>query len=134
MPRTEVVFFRDDDGTVPVLDWLGGLSLKARLKCLVRIERLRELGYDLRRPEADFLRDGVYELRISLNHVQDRILYSFHAESDTDRTVALKRGRSSIGPGRVVNQKSGEPWPCWPMAWSRKTRFPTRKSIGRWHA
>lgn len=36
MPRTEVVFYRDDDGTVPVLDWLGGLPLKARLKCLVR--------------------------------------------------------------------------------------------------
>ena len=74
MPRTEVVFYRDDDGTVPVLDWLGGLSLKARLKCLVRIERLSELGYDLRRPEADLLRDGVYELRVSLNHVQYRIL------------------------------------------------------------
>ena len=35
MPSTEVVFYRDDDGTVPVLDWLGGLPLKARLKCLV---------------------------------------------------------------------------------------------------
>jgi len=67
MPSTEVVFYRDDDGTVPVLDWLGGLSLKARLKCLVRIERLRELGYRLRRPEAGLLRDGVYELRVSLN-------------------------------------------------------------------
>jgi hypothetical protein len=95
MPRTEVVFYREDDGTVPVLDWLGGLSLKARLKCLVRIERLRELGYDLRRPEADLLRDGIYELRVSLNHVQYRILYAFHTEPDTDRsdrTETVKRG------------------------------------------
>jgi hypothetical protein len=90
MPSTEVVFYRDDDGTIPVLDWLGGLSLKARLKCLVRIERLRELGYDLRRPEADLLRDGVYELRVSLNHVQYRILYSFHTESGSDRLEGLK--------------------------------------------
>jgi Phage derived protein Gp49-like (DUF891) len=99
MPRTEVVFYRDDDGTVPVLDWLGGLSLKARLKCLVRIERLRELGYDLRRPEADFLRDGVYELRVSLNHV--------HAESDADRS----EGRKTVKRGSVKHRPkdSGQP-------------------------
>jgi len=93
MPRTEVVFYRDDDGSVPVLDWLGGLPPKARLKCLVRIERLRELGNDLRRPEADFLRDGVYELRVSLNHVQYRILYSFHTRTDADRAEGPKTGR-----------------------------------------
>jgi Phage derived protein Gp49-like (DUF891) len=95
MPSTEVVFYREDDGTVPVLDWLGGLSIKARLKCLVRIERLRELGYDLRRPEADLLRDGIYELRVSLNHIQYRILYAFHTASATDGSEApgtVKRG------------------------------------------
>ena len=93
MPSTAVVFYRDDDGTVPVLDWLGGLPLKARLKCLVRIERLRELGYDLRQPEADLLRDGIYELRVSLNHVQYRILYSFHTEADrSEGPKTVKRG------------------------------------------
>src|SRR5262249_12017187 len=62
---------------------------------LERIERLRELGYDLRRPEADLLRDGVYKLRGSLNHVQYRILYSFHTESGADRSErpkTVKRG------------------------------------------
>src|SRR5262249_22819641 len=95
MPRTEVVFFRDDDGSVPVLDWLSGLSHKARLKCLVRIERLRELGHELRRPESDFLRDGVYELRVGLNHVQYRILYSFHTRAEAeqeDRPETVKKG------------------------------------------
>jgi Phage derived protein Gp49-like (DUF891) len=107
MPSTEVVFYRDDDGTVPVLDWLGGLSLKARLKCLVRIERLRELGYDLRRPEADLLRDGVYELRVSLNHVPYRILYSFHTESDADRS----EGPKTVKRGSVKHRPkdSGQP-------------------------
>jgi hypothetical protein len=69
-------------------------ALKARLKCFARIERLRELGHDIRRPEADFLRDGIYELRVSLSHVQYRILYSFHAEPDRDRSEqpeAVKR-------------------------------------------
>jgi len=107
MPSTEVVFYPDDDGTIPVLDWLGGLSLKARLKCLVRIERLRELGYDLRRPEADLLRDGVYELRASLNHVQYRILYAFHTESGTDRS----EGPETVKRGSVKRRRkdSGQP-------------------------
>src|SRR5947207_15335448 len=78
MPKTEVVFYKEDDGSVPILEWLDSLQQKALDKCAVRIERLRELGHELRRPEADFLRDGIYELRISLQGVQYRILYFFH--------------------------------------------------------
>ena len=77
MPRTNVVFYREKDGTVPVLDWLDRLSAKARAKSLVRIERLKELGHQLRRPEADYLGDGIYELRISLAGIHHRILYFF---------------------------------------------------------
>ena len=47
-------------------------------KCYVRIERLGQEGYDLRRPEADFLRDGIYELRVRHLNVNYRILYFFH--------------------------------------------------------
>ena len=36
------------------------------------------MGHELRRPEADFLRDGIYELRVSLRGVHYRILYFFH--------------------------------------------------------
>ena len=32
----------------------------------------------MRRPEADLLRDGIYELRVSLGGVHHRILYFFH--------------------------------------------------------
>ena len=57
MPRTEVRFYKDDDGAVPVLDWLRDLKKQNRrgfAKCVVRIQRLAELGHELRRPEADF--------------------------------------------------------------------------------
>ena len=47
-------------------------------KCTVRIERLEELGYELRRPQADFLRDGIYELRVGLQYLNYRMLYFFH--------------------------------------------------------
>ncbi len=64
MPKTKVVFYQEDDGSVPVLEWLDTLPQKAQDKCFVKIERLAELGYELRRTEADFLRDKIYELRI----------------------------------------------------------------------
>lgn len=78
MPRTKVVFYQDADGSVPVLEWFDRLSAKAQDKCRVRIQRLSELGHELRRPEADLLRDGIYELRIGLQHTNYRILYFFH--------------------------------------------------------
>lgn len=62
----------------PVLEWLESLPEKALDKCTVRIERLQELGHELRRPEADFLRGGIYELRVGLQHVNYRMLYFFH--------------------------------------------------------
>jgi hypothetical protein len=66
MPTTEVIFYQEEDGTIPIVDWLDGLHNKAQVKCLARLGRLEELGHELRRPEADLLRDGIYELRIGL--------------------------------------------------------------------
>jgi phage-related protein len=84
MPQIRVVLYQDEDGSVPVLKWLDRLHDKARAKVSVRIERLKELGSELRRPEADYLRDGIYELRISLHGIHHRILYFF-----SGRTVAV---------------------------------------------
>jgi len=81
MPKTNVIFYKEDDGSVPILEWLDSLQEKALDKCTVRIERLKELGHELRRPEADFLRDGIYELRIGLQHVNYRMLYFFHGRT-----------------------------------------------------
>ena len=78
LPRTKVVLYREDDDTVPLLDWLDTLPPKAKVKCLLKIERLQELGHDLRRPEADYLRDDIYELRVSLQGINYRMLYFFH--------------------------------------------------------
>ena len=52
--------------------------MKVQDKCYLRLERLREMGHELRRPEADYLRDGIYELRIGLRGVNHRILYFFY--------------------------------------------------------
>lgn len=80
MPRTRVVLYREEDGTVPLLEWLDSLPSRAVAKCRVRIERLAQLGHELRRPEADLLRDGIYEMRIGLQGRNYRMLYFFHGQ------------------------------------------------------
>jgi phage-related protein len=78
LPRTRVVFYRELEGSVPVLEWLDTLPAKIQDKCVVKIERLRELGHELRRPEADLLQQGIYELRIGREGMNYRILCFFH--------------------------------------------------------
>ena len=54
------------------------VSLKAaRDKCYVALERLEESGHEMRRPIADYLQNGIYELRVHFRHVNYRILYFF---------------------------------------------------------
>jgi phage-related protein len=90
MPRTEVIAYREADGSVPLVDWLDGLSQMAREKCLVKIEMLVESGHELRRPHCDLLERGIWELRARAGHVQYRILYFFHGQN----VVILSHGFS----------------------------------------
>jgi hypothetical protein len=81
MPKINVAFYQDAEGRAPVVDWLHGLmetNGKAWAHCRARIELLAQMGHELRRPAADYLRDGIYELRAKQGHVQYRILYFFH--------------------------------------------------------
>jgi hypothetical protein len=100
VPRTDVVFFRDDDGSVPALEWMDNprkVPAKVRATLFVRVERLAELGHELRRPEAAPLRDGIYELRVEHQRVNYRLLYFFHqrkvpAEDETAMLTAIALG------------------------------------------
>jgi hypothetical protein len=83
-----VVFYKEDDGTTPLLAWLDGLKpAGAVVKCRVGIELLRAQGNQLRRPFADSLRDGIHELRTMLGRVRFRLLSFFH-----ERMIVLTHG------------------------------------------
>jgi hypothetical protein len=101
MPQTPVAFFKDDDGSVPMLDWLHNIPRKAAAKCIVAIERLHNLGHELRRPEADLLRDGIYELRVGLQGIHYRMLYFF----DGKAAIVLSHGltKERVVPPREID-------------------------------
>lgn len=84
MPKTEVLFYQETDGRSPVVEWLEELrkmDSTAYAKCAAVIDRLEESGFELRRPTADLLRDGIYELRAKKGHVNYRLLYFFHGRN-----------------------------------------------------
>ncbi len=110
MPQTRLLFFQDANGTAPVWEWLKDLregNPKAYAKCLVRIRRLAELGHELRRPEADLLQDGIYELRARLGTVNYRILYFFHGRNVAVLAHAItKEDETLVGEiNRAVGRK-----------------------------
>ena len=104
MPDTEVLFYQEKEGSVPLVDWLRSLPPKVQDKCAVRLERLEERGHELRRPEADYLRDGIYELRVRFQNVNYRMLYFFYGNTAAvashgctkERTVPVREIEAAI--------------------------------------
>jgi phage-related protein len=110
MPPIEVVFYKDDDGSVPMIGWFAELSEKARIKCRARLTRLQSMGHELRRPESDYLRNGIYELRVGLHGLNFRMLYFFCGT----QVVVISHGiiKEDVIPDREIE-----------IAMSRKIKF-----------
>lgn len=101
MAATEVIYYQDTDGTVPLNEWFKMLSPKVIQKCHAKLGRLEQMGHELRRPEADYLRDEIYELRASYQGVHYRMLYFFY-ERDA---VVLSHGlaKERVVPPRDID-------------------------------
>lgn len=99
MPETLIVFYQEKDGEAPVLEWLKQLlkeDPKGYVNCVARIKLLAESGYELRRPAADYLRDGVYELRAKHRNIQYRILYFFHGQNLAILAHAITKEQAAV--------------------------------------
>lgn len=99
MPETQVVFYQEIDGEVPVLEWLMQLlkqNRKGYANCVARIGQLAANGYELRRPAADYLTDGIYELRAKHIRVQYRILYFFHGQNVAILAHAITKEEEAV--------------------------------------
>jgi phage-related protein len=99
VPETRVVFYQEEEGEVPVLEWLTRLlkeDRKGYANCVARIKQLAASGYELRRPAADYLRDGIYELRAKHIRVQYRILYFFHEQNVVILAHAITKEEAAV--------------------------------------
>jgi len=100
MPATRVVYFKDGNGRVPAVEWLDEQLDKVQDKIIVRTEQLEEKGHELRRPLADFLRDGIYELRAKHLKVNYRLLYFFHVK---DAVISHGLTKEDKVPDKEIN-------------------------------
>jgi phage-related protein len=96
-----LLVFREPGGGIPLLEWLAELQAEPRVRCYVRIERLRALGNELRRPEAAYLGSGLYGLRAKWSGINYRMIYSLHGRSAVVLSHGFVKQQSQV-PGREI--------------------------------
>jgi len=75
--KWQVIFYRNILGRCPTEKFINGLPYDDAEEVVASIAALRELGNKARRPLADYLEDGIYELRARRLQRQFRVLYTF---------------------------------------------------------
>lgn len=92
MPAVNVLFYRAA-AEVPTLDWILEQSQAAQVRCLAAIDLLAEQGHEARRPLAENLGEGLYELRVHVGRVQYRFLYFFFGQTAVVLTHGFTKER-----------------------------------------
>ncbi|MBI4585915.1 MAG: type II toxin-antitoxin system RelE/ParE family toxin [Planctomycetes bacterium] len=87
----EAIFYQEEDGTCPVLEFLKNEPQRVRQQARERIILLKERGHTARRPLVEYLGEGLYELRWHTQRVQYRILYFFHGQKAVVLSHALTK-------------------------------------------
>jgi phage-related protein len=98
VPTTTIIFCCEEDSSAPFLDWFGRLPEKAKVQCRARLGLLADQGHQLRRPAADYLRDGIYELRAKAGRIQYRMLYFFHGRQAVVISHGITKQESAVPP------------------------------------
>ena len=99
--KWQVLYYTRKDGSVPVKQYIDGLSLRERAKIMALIEILEEKGPNLPRPYADLLEDGIHELRIKLKGTQVRVLYFFCYQNIIILTNVFDKHSAKVPEGEI---------------------------------
>lgn len=89
---TGVYYFIDDRGDNPVRKFIDCLPIKDQSKVFAYLGELKDQGHNLRRPMADYLGNGIYEIRPKRN----RIFYFFFLKENAILLHAIKKKTSRI--------------------------------------
>ena len=73
----EIILYTTKNGKCPVNDFMDTLSVDDKEDMIKKILYLKNVGNEIRRPQGDYLRDKIYELRITLANNNTRTLYFF---------------------------------------------------------
>jgi phage-related protein len=77
-PIFTILFYQEESGKSFVQRFFKSIPPDHQKEAETRIQWLAARGNTLRRPHADYLRNGIFELRWKFQKNQYRILYFFH--------------------------------------------------------
>ena len=77
MGTIQVVYYRKENGEIPVLSYLDTLDVKMAAKVVWTIRLFQEMGADLRLPYSEYIKDGIYELRAKQGSNISRVMHFF---------------------------------------------------------
>lgn len=87
-----VWYYGDDRGRSPIKEFIDDLPLEEQAKVFAYIEELKRQGHNLRRPLADYVKDGIFELRPKTNG----LFYFFYLRDNIIFVHAIKKKRNKI--------------------------------------
>ena len=93
-----VSFFIDERGHRPVREFIDQLPLKEQAKIIAYLAELKRQGNNLHRPMADYLGEGIYELRPRDN----RVFYFFFLRENVVLLHAIRKKTDKI-PQRDID-------------------------------
>ena len=90
-----IYYFVDERGNKPIEEFIRALPKKERARVFAYIVELKKQGNNLRRPMAENLGNGIYELRPKDN----RIFYFFYLRDNAVLVHAIKKYTKRIREG-----------------------------------
>lgn len=92
----DIIFYRKEGGRSPIEDFISKCSEQEKLEIVAHLDALSQLGFKARRPLADYLEDGIYELRVRVMKKQFRVLYFFFHQDKIIITNAFVKKSTKI--------------------------------------
>lgn len=92
--RYRVLFYRSESGRCQACDYARAMSPAHQAKAKRWFVALSELGPEIPRDYGKHLRDGIWELRIAIEHHQHRFLYAFRQDIILITGAFLKKSRA----------------------------------------
>ena len=87
-----IYFFVDECGRSPVEEFMEDLTEKENMKVRAYLKILKEFGHNVRRPIADYLGEGIYELRPQAH----RVFYFFFMKDSVVLLHMLRKKTDKI--------------------------------------
>ena len=120
MEKFKVDFYKKEDGTKPVGQFIRSLDTKMKAKVVANMQLLEEYGNMAREPLSKDLGDGIFELRTIEGNDIVRFLYFF----DKGRVIRVSNG--------FVKKQQKTPQSEIELAKDRRNDYLRRKEAGNY--